>query len=74
MSYNPWAASAPPQLATNNSSVVTPPVGMDPATYNWQQWQAYQQQYAQWNAQYGEQVSKIISRQCEYSINTENFQ
>lgn len=26
---------------------------------NWQQWQTYQQQYAQWQAQYGEQVSRI---------------
>ena len=24
---------------------------------NWQQWQTYQQQYAQWHAQYGEQVN-----------------
>ena len=26
---------------------------------NWQQWQTYQQQYAQWQAQYGEQVSRV---------------
>lgn len=24
---------------------------------DWQQWQTYQQQYAQWQAQYGEQVN-----------------
>lgn len=65
MSYNPWAASAPPQLAPN--AVPSAPTGgmdsMDPATYNWQQWQQYQQQYAQWNAQYGEQVSTFYFNQ-----------
>lgn len=25
---------------------------------NWQQWQTYQQQYTQWQAQYGEKVMK----------------
>ena len=28
---------------------------------NWQQWQTYQQQYAQWQAQYGEQVIKMFN-------------
>lgn len=28
---------------------------------NWTQWQAYQQQYAQWQAQYGEQVIHFSS-------------
>lgn len=27
---------------------------------NWQQWQTYQQQYAQWQATYGEKVNQII--------------
>lgn len=52
MSYNPWTASAPPQLVGNVQGAAQ--TGVD--QYNLQQWAAYQQQYAQWNAQYGEQV------------------
>lgn len=31
---------------------------------NWQQWQNYQQQYAQWQAQYGEQVCPLRDHHC----------
>lgn len=48
----PWAASSAPQLSGNPTANAAP---MD--QYNWQQWQAYQEQYQAWNAQYGEQVS-----------------
>lgn len=34
---------------------------------NWQQWQMFQQQYAQWHAQYGDQVRFECSSDVQYS-------
>lgn len=51
----------PPQSQMGPYNPIQFNQGMTPEQHyamqqNWQQWQTYQQQYAQWQAQYGEKV------------------
>lgn len=58
MSYPPPTAA--PQTYTAAQYAALSPEQQYAMQQNWQQWQTYHQQYAQWHAQYGEQVIVLL--------------
>lgn len=54
--YNSLSMHVFPYISDPNNTPMDPTANLALQQQNWNQWQAYQQQLAQWQAQYGEQV------------------